>query len=96
MFDRSIKTLVNPLTVIPQVSACTGPYRVCVGRQELLHRCRDDAVFNTMPFNVIEDDSTYPEVLSAVANTDDPEIPIITLRSWVLGLTWAIVVPSLN
>ena len=49
-----------------------------------------------MPFNVIEDDSTYPEVRSAVANTDDPEIPVITLRSWVLGLTWAIVVPSLN
>ena len=45
---------------------------------------------------VLEDDSPYPEVRSAVANTDDPEIPVSTLRSWVLGLIWAIIVPGLN
>lgn len=42
---------------------------------------------------VLEDDSPYPEVRSAVANTDDPDIPVGTLRSWVLGLIWAIIIP---
>lgn len=40
-----------------------------------------------------EDDSPYPEVRSAVANTDDPTIPASSLRTWVLGLFWAIIIP---
>lgn len=36
----------------------------------------------------LEDDSPYPEVRSAVANTDDPEMPVNTLRAWVLGIMW--------
>jgi len=43
--------------------------------------------------SVAEDDSPYPEVRSAVANTDDPDIPVNTLRAWVLGLIWAIIMP---
>jgi len=34
---------------------------------------------------VLEDDSPYPEVRSAVANTDDPEVPCSTLRAWIMG-----------
>ncbi|KAF5362813.1 hypothetical protein D9757_013666 [Collybiopsis confluens] len=45
---------------------------------------------------ILEDDSPYPEVRSAVANTDDPSIPVNTLRSWTLGIIWAILVPGLN
>ncbi|PPQ65048.1 hypothetical protein CVT26_015744 [Gymnopilus dilepis] len=45
---------------------------------------------------VLEDDSPYPEVRSAVANTDDPTIPASSLRTWVLGLLWAIIIPGLN
>lgn len=41
----------------------------------------------------LEDDSPYPEVRSAVANTDDPDIPVSTIRSWTLGLLWAIIIP---
>jgi hypothetical protein len=40
-----------------------------------------------------EDDSPYPEVRSAVANTDDPDLPVSTIRAWVLGLIFAIVIP---
>jgi len=36
-------------------------------------------------FWILEDDSPYPEVRSAVANTDDPNIPVSTLRAWVIG-----------
>ena len=43
-----------------------------------------------------DDDSPYPEVRSAVANTDDPSIPVMTLRVWVLGLAWSIVISGVN
>ncbi|KII86297.1 hypothetical protein PLICRDRAFT_177860 [Plicaturopsis crispa FD-325 SS-3] len=43
-----------------------------------------------------DDESPYPEVRSAVANTDDPSMPVTSLRTWVIGLAWAIVVPGLN
>lgn len=45
---------------------------------------------------VLEDDSPYPEVRSAVANTDDPDIPVSTLRAYVMGLFWAILISGLN
>ncbi|TFK71414.1 OPT oligopeptide transporter [Pluteus cervinus] len=45
---------------------------------------------------ILEDDSPYPEVRSAVANTDDPDIPVSTLRSWTLGIIFAILIPGLN
>ncbi|EMD31506.1 hypothetical protein CERSUDRAFT_119725 [Gelatoporia subvermispora B] len=45
---------------------------------------------------VFEDDSPYPEVRSAVANTDDPTMPVSSLRVWVLGLIWAIIIPGMN
>lgn len=45
---------------------------------------------------ILEDDSPYPEVRSAVANTDDPSIPVNSLRAWVIGIIWAIIIPGLN
>ncbi|KAF7377765.1 Glutathione transporter 1 [Mycena sanguinolenta] len=43
-----------------------------------------------------EEDSPYPEVRSAVANFDDPEMPASTIRSWTLGLLFSIVIPGMN
>ncbi|KAL0956572.1 hypothetical protein HGRIS_002709 [Hohenbuehelia grisea] len=45
---------------------------------------------------MLEEDSPYPEVRAAVANTDDPSIPVSTIRAWCLGLIWAAVMPGLN
>jgi len=45
---------------------------------------------------VLEDESPYPEVRSAVANTDDPTMPSSTLRAWVVGLIWAVLIPGVN
>ncbi|KAL5513349.1 hypothetical protein ACEPAH_3748 [Sanghuangporus vaninii] len=49
---------------------------------------------------VFEDDSPYPEVRSAVANIDDPDMPVSTIRSWTIGkfqsLIFAIVISGLN
>ncbi|KAI0919974.1 hypothetical protein AcV5_001906 [Taiwanofungus camphoratus] len=43
-----------------------------------------------------EDDSPYPEVRSAVANTDDPDMPVCTFRAWSIGVVWSIILPGLN
>ena len=43
-----------------------------------------------------EDDSPYPEVRSAVANFDDPEMPVSTIRAWIFGVAWAIILSGLN
>lgn len=45
---------------------------------------------------VLEDDSPYPEVRSAVANTDDPSMPCSTVRAWTIGFIFAIVMAALN
>ncbi|KAG7440074.1 OPT oligopeptide transporter [Guyanagaster necrorhizus] len=45
---------------------------------------------------VFDDDSPYPEVRSAVSNTDDPDMPVATLRAWIIGLMWAILIPGIN
>jgi hypothetical protein len=42
------------------------------------------------------EDSPYPEVRSAVANFDDPEMPASTIRSWTLGLLFSILIPGMN
>jgi hypothetical protein len=44
----------------------------------------------------LEEDSPYPEVRSAVANTDDPDMPVNTFRAWFIGILWAILIPGLN
>jgi OPT family small oligopeptide transporter len=43
-----------------------------------------------------DDESPYPEVRSAVANTDDFDMPASTVRTWVLGIIFAIIMPGLN
>ncbi|KAN0078370.1 OPT oligopeptide transporter domain containing protein [Tylopilus felleus] len=45
---------------------------------------------------VLEDDSPYPEVRSAVSNTDDQSIPTSTLRAWVLGIILTVLLAGLN
>ena len=45
---------------------------------------------------VVEDDSPYPEVRAAVANTDDTTIPVNTFRAWLIGIIWAVLIPGLN
>ena len=43
-----------------------------------------------------EDDSPYPEVRSAVANTDDPDMPVNTFRAWFIGFIWSIILPGMK
>lgn len=56
---------------------------------------RDDPNFD-LSAPAIEDESPYPEVRSAVANTDDPSMPSSTFRSWVVGLVFAVMLSGIN
>ncbi|KAG8831066.1 hypothetical protein FRC18_007173 [Serendipita sp. 400] len=44
----------------------------------------------------IEDDSPYPEVRAAVANTDDVSMPANTFRMWLLGMLFTVLIAGLN
>ncbi len=44
----------------------------------------------------LEEDSPYPEVRAAVSNVDDPTMPVMTFRTWVLGMLFTIVIPVLT
>lgn len=41
--------------------------------------------------DVDSDTSPYPEVRAVVPETDDPDMPVNTLRMWVLGTIWTLV-----
>jgi OPT family oligopeptide transporter len=43
-----------------------------------------------------EEDSPYPEVRASVSNTDDPEMPTMTIRMWFCGLLLCMIAISLN
>lgn len=47
----------------------------------------DDEDPNLDPAVALEDDSPYPEVRAAVANTDDMDMTASSIRTWVIG-TW--------
>ncbi|KAF7335307.1 OPT oligopeptide transporter [Mycena sanguinolenta] len=43
-----------------------------------------------------DDESPYPEVRAAVANTDDPSMPVNTFRMWFLGILLTILLAGIN
>lgn len=43
-----------------------------------------------------EEDSPYPEVRASVSNTDDPEMPALTIRMWFCGMLLNIIAIALN
>jgi hypothetical protein len=55
-----------------------------------------DLILDRANLGDLEEDSPYPEVRSAVANIDDPDMPCNTIRVWILGMIMAIVIPGLN
>lgn len=43
-----------------------------------------------------DEDSPYPEVRASVSNFDDAEMPVLTFRSWSIGILFSIVISALN
>ncbi|KAK7691857.1 hypothetical protein QCA50_005261 [Cerrena zonata] len=44
----------------------------------------------------IEEDSPYPEVCAAVSSIDDPEMPVLTFRMWLIGLFLTLTAAAAN
>jgi OPT family small oligopeptide transporter len=58
---------------------------------------RDGSIKMEFDFDAInEEDSPFPEVRASVSNIDDPEMPVMTLRMWLIGLILCLVGGSLN
>lgn len=55
-----------------------------------------DDVYTEYGFDEGEEDSVYAEVRAAVSNTDDPTMPVNTIRVWVLGSLGSILLSSVN
>ncbi|KAJ1307232.1 hypothetical protein OPQ81_001346 [Rhizoctonia solani] len=43
-----------------------------------------------------EDDSPYPEVRASVSNIDDPEMPALTFRVWIMGIVLCMIAAGAN
>ncbi|KZV83265.1 OPT oligopeptide transporter [Exidia glandulosa HHB12029] len=87
--DRSLEVRASQ----PQ----TGLSSSCARWQDLTGAAFDDPNLDYDDLDDYpEDDSPYPEVRCAVANTDDPEMPASTIRSWTIGLLLAILIPGCN
>ena len=46
--------------------------------------------------DMMEEDSPYPEVRASVSNIDDPDMPALTFRTWLLGLFFCIIATAAN
>lgn len=58
---------------------------------------RDGSIKMEFDFDAInEEDSPFPEVRASVSNIDDPEMPVMTLRMWIIGLLLCMVGGSMN
>jgi hypothetical protein len=71
---------------------CASHSHKCT-QDHLNHEAVDDYDDPNIDFTafVIEDESPYAEVRSAVANTDDPTMLSSTFRAWVVGLSCVII-----
>lgn len=70
--------------------------RPIIDVQEVSDGQFDDPNIDRANLDDMDEDSPYPEVRSAVANTDDPDMPVNTIRVWILGMVMAIIIPGLN
>ncbi|KAF7969963.1 hypothetical protein HWV62_25516 [Athelia sp. TMB] len=58
---------------------------------------REGSVKMEFDFDAIdEEDSPYPEVRASVSNIDDPDMPALTIRMWIIGLTLCLVSNAAN
>lgn len=73
------------------------PLRIATTREQKLidsaHLEQDDRATDELEEF---EDSPYPEVQASVSNVDDPEMPVLTFRTWSIGLLFCIVISALN
>lgn len=58
---------------------------------------RDGSIKMEFDFDAVnEEDSPFPEVRASVSNIDDPEMPAMTLRMWLIGLVLCMTASAMN
>lgn len=58
---------------------------------------RDGSIKMEFDFDAVnEEDSPFPEVRASVSNIDDPEMPAMTLRMWLIGLVFCMTASAMN
>ena len=85
LFNPSSDGIYNQLTYFESVGHLLGA--------TMDHR-DDPNLDTTAP--APDDESPYPEVRSAISNTDDPTMPSSTFRAWVVGLIWVVLISGVN
>ncbi|EXV01840.1 OPT oligopeptide transporter [Metarhizium robertsii] len=63
---------------------------------ERLETSTDDAEGAPAVDEAVQDDSPYPEVRASVPPTDDPDMPVNTIRAWFLGVVLCTVIAACN
>ncbi|KAK8926769.1 Sexual differentiation process protein isp4 [Metarhizium anisopliae] len=63
---------------------------------ERLETSTDDAEGAPAVNEAVQDDSPYPEVRASVPPTDDPDMPVNTIRAWFLGVVLCTVIAACN
>jgi OPT family oligopeptide transporter len=76
----------SPLTALDDLEASTSDDKVL------------DKAIGTIEdvYTIDSDNSPFPEVRANVPNTDDPSIPVNTLRMWLVGIIFTIVGTGIN
>ncbi|GAA5905611.1 uncharacterized protein JCM6883_005386 [Sporobolomyces salmoneus] len=75
------------------------PIRLATSREQKI--LADLGVGDFVPYQVEpdyeeEEDSPYPEVRASVSNIDDPEMPVLTFRVWLMGTFFCVVISAVN
>ncbi|PHH71270.1 hypothetical protein CDD82_6607 [Ophiocordyceps australis] len=67
-------------------------------KEYLSHKDMDDALAHSIKLQaaLLYNNSPYPEVRGVVDNHDDPSTPASTLRGWILGIVFSIIVSAVN
>lgn len=95
----------SPTTSARQVGSSIGCWETLAhspAEGRLYDRCFANSPQNLAQNRTIEletqeeDDSPYPEVRASVSNLDDPELPVLTFRSLLLGLGLSALVSVFN
>ncbi|MCJ1308643.1 hypothetical protein MMC25_002296 [Agyrium rufum] len=78
------------------VSPEVEPVSIEYGHLQELEVNLDETLHEKEIFDVEADHSPYPEVRAVVPEVDDPEIPVNTLRMWIVGIIFTMLGAGIN
>ncbi|KAI6912027.1 small oligopeptide transporter, OPT family [Hortaea werneckii] len=98
-FNENGKSKEQAVTGVPEktgVQETVQPVDLEHGHMQELEVNMGHALEDRKIEDVDSDTSPYPEVRAVVPETDDPDMPVNTLRMWVLGTVWTLIGAGVN